>query len=49
MLLAVGSRRLDEARYPRDEVAARYGASAVESTDDGGEAYSRAGWDWTSR
>ena len=45
VLLAVGSRRLDMARYPRDEVAARHGASAVESTDDGGEAYARAGWD----
>ena len=43
VLLAVGSRRLDMARYPRDEVAARHGASAVESTDDGGEAYARRG------
>jgi uncharacterized cupin superfamily protein len=44
VLLAVGSRRLDMATYPRDEVAAQHGASAVETTDDGGEAYARAGW-----
>ena len=45
VLLAVGSRRLDEATYPRSEVAARHGASSLETTSDGREAYGRAGWD----
>src|SRR5918994_3599434 len=44
VLLAVGSRRLDMASYPRSEVAARHGASSVADTDDSGEAYERAGW-----
>ena len=44
VLLAVGSRRLDEASYPRSEVAARHGASSVADSDDGAEAYPAAGW-----
>ena len=45
VLLCVGSRRRDDAFYPRSEVAARHGASAVEDTGVPGEAYRRAGWE----
>ena len=45
VLLAVGSRRIDEATYPRSEVAARHGASAVATTSDPEQAYRDAGWD----
>ena len=38
-VLMVGSRRLDEAHYPVNEVAARYDASVTEPTDDPAEAY----------
>ena len=44
VLLAVGSRRIDEATYPRDDVAARHGAAAVETTSDPEAAYRDAGW-----
>lgn len=38
----IGSRRLDEARYEPDELAARYDASVREPTADPAEAYA----DW---
>jgi uncharacterized cupin superfamily protein len=38
-VLMIGSRRLDEAHYPVNEVAAKYGASADAATDDPAEAY----------
>jgi uncharacterized cupin superfamily protein len=38
-VLMVGSRRLDEAHYPVNEVAAKYDASVAEPTDDPAEAY----------
>ena len=41
-ILMVGSRRLDEAHYPVNELAAKYDASASEETDSPAEAYS----DW---
>ena len=42
-ILAIGARREPETlAFPADEGAARYGASASVSTDDGGEAYA----DW---
>jgi hypothetical protein len=41
-VLMVGSRRVDAAHYPVDEVAARYGASVREPTDDPAVAYA----DW---
>jgi uncharacterized cupin superfamily protein len=42
-ILMAGSRRPDERlHYPRDELAARYDASAAQSTDDPAEAYA----DW---
>src|SRR3954463_7781209 len=33
-MLMIGSRRLDQAHYPVNEVAAKYGASAQTTTDD---------------
>jgi len=41
-VLMIGSRRLDEAHYPVNEVAAKYGASAQTATDVPDEAYA----DW---
>jgi uncharacterized cupin superfamily protein len=41
-VLMIGSRRIDAAHYPVNEVAAKYGASAREATDDPDEAYA----DW---
>ena len=41
-VLMIGSRRVDEAHYPVNEVAAKYDASAKETTDDPKEAYA----DW---
>jgi uncharacterized cupin superfamily protein len=41
-VLMIGSRRLHEARYPVNAVAARYGASVPSATDDPAEAYA----DW---
>ena len=41
-VLMIGSRREDVAHYPVNEVAAKYGASAKESTNDPAEAYA----DW---
>jgi uncharacterized cupin superfamily protein len=41
-ILCIGSRRLDRAHYPVSEVAARYDASARETTDEPAEAYA----DW---
>jgi uncharacterized cupin superfamily protein len=41
-VLMIGSRRLDVARYPVNEVAAKYDASVKETTDDPAEAYA----DW---
>jgi uncharacterized cupin superfamily protein len=41
-ILMIGSRRLDEAHYPVNQVAARYGASVTEATDSPAEAYA----DW---
>jgi uncharacterized cupin superfamily protein len=38
-VLMIGSRRLDEAYYPVDEVAAKYGASVQTATDVPSEAY----------
>jgi uncharacterized cupin superfamily protein len=38
-VLMIGSRRKDEAHYPVNEVAAKYGASASHATDDPAEAY----------
>ena len=44
IVLAVGARPEQETiRYPRSELAKRYGASAVETTTDPQEAYTRAG------
>jgi len=44
IVLAVGARPEDEhISYPRSELAERYGASAVETTTDPQEAYTRAG------
>ena len=49
IVLAVGARPEDEhISYPRSELAERYGASAVETTTDPQEAYSRAGHDLPS-
>jgi uncharacterized cupin superfamily protein len=46
IVLAVGNRPQQEhIRYPRSELAERYGASAVETTTDPQEAYTRAGHD----
>ena len=41
VILAVGTRGNDGIRFPFDEVAAKYGASAERDTTDGGEAYAR--------
>jgi uncharacterized cupin superfamily protein len=41
-VLMIGSRRLDEAHYPVNELAARYDASVSSATDDPAEAYA----DW---
>ena len=49
-VLMIGSRRLDEAHYPVDEVAAKYGASVDVATDEPAEAYAewrRAEWEPT--
>jgi uncharacterized cupin superfamily protein len=46
IVLAAGARPEQEhLRYPRSELAERYGASAVETTTDPREAYTRAGHD----
>jgi uncharacterized cupin superfamily protein len=46
LVLAVGRRPEEEhLRYPRSELAERYGASAVEDTTDPREAYGNAGHD----
>jgi uncharacterized cupin superfamily protein len=45
IVLAVGARPDEHIRYPRSELAERYGASAVETTTDPQEAYTRAGHD----
>ena len=46
IVLAVGARPEDEhINYPKSELAERYGASAVETTTDPQEAYTRAGHD----
>ena len=44
-VLMIGSRRLDRAHYPVNEVAAKYGASVRAATDDPVEAYA----DWRSQ
>jgi uncharacterized cupin superfamily protein len=41
VVLATGSRGADGIRFPFDEAAAKYGASAERDTSDGGEAYER--------
>ncbi len=41
-VLMIGSRRVDEAHYPVNELAARYDASVTSPTDDPAEAYA----DW---
>lgn len=41
VLLAVGSRKSSEVRYPVAEVASRHGASVLEETTSGREAYAR--------
>jgi uncharacterized cupin superfamily protein len=41
-VLMIGSRRKDEAHYPVNEVAAKYGASVTSATDEPAEAYA----DW---
>jgi uncharacterized cupin superfamily protein len=41
-VLMIGSRRKDEAHYPVNEVAAKYGASVESATDEPAEAYA----DW---
>jgi len=41
-VLMIGSRRVDAAHYPVNELAARYGASAAEDTDEPAVAYA----DW---
>jgi uncharacterized cupin superfamily protein len=47
-ILMAGARRPDEKiHYPVSELAARYGASAVEPTDNPREAYPAAGFDRT--
>ncbi|HEY4917210.1 MAG TPA: cupin domain-containing protein [Solirubrobacteraceae bacterium] len=43
-VLMIGSRRVDECRYPVNEVAAKYDASVSETTDEPDEAYA----DWRS-
>jgi uncharacterized cupin superfamily protein len=44
-VLMIGSRRRDEAHYPVNEVAARYGASVTEATDEPAQAYAEWGRD----
>src|SRR5205823_13895987 len=44
-VLMIGSRRLDEAHYPVNELAAKYDASVKEATDSPAEAYA----DWADR
>jgi uncharacterized cupin superfamily protein len=44
-VLMIGSRRLDQAHYPVNELAARYDASVKESTDSPAEAYA----DWADK
>jgi len=49
VILMIGTRPEDETvHYPVSELAAKYGASAVEPSDDPKEAYPAAGWsrDW---
>ena len=41
-VLMIGSRRRDEAHYPVNNVAAKYGASVTTATDEPAEAYA----DW---
>ena len=41
-VLMIGSRRVDAARYPVNDVADRHGASVAEETDDPAVAYA----DW---
>lgn len=41
-VLMIGSRRIDACHYPVNEVAAKYGASVTEDTDDPAQAYA----DW---
>jgi uncharacterized cupin superfamily protein len=41
-VLMIGSRHKDEAHYPVNDVAAKYGASVAEATDEPAEAYA----DW---
>lgn len=43
-VLMIGSRRVDECRYPVSEVAAKYDASVAQTTDEPDEAYA----DWRS-
>jgi uncharacterized cupin superfamily protein len=43
-VLMIGSRRLEKAHYPVNDVAAKYGASVRTATDDPAEAYA----DWRS-
>jgi uncharacterized cupin superfamily protein len=46
IVLAVGARpEQEQLTYPRSDLAERYGASAVETTSDPREAYTRAGHD----
>ena len=40
-VLMIGSRRKDEAHYPVNEVAAKYGASVTSATDEPAEAYAQ--------
>jgi len=49
-VLMIGSRRLDEAHYPVNEVAAKYDASVDTATDVPAEAYAvwRAEADWST-
>ena len=44
-ILMIGSRRVDECHYPLNELAARYDASAPETTDDPARAYA----DWEAQ
>jgi uncharacterized cupin superfamily protein len=41
LILAVGTRRGEGIRYPVDELAERYGASVLEETEGGKDAYAR--------
>ena len=43
IVLAVGARPDEQISYPKSDLAERYGASAVETTTDPQEAYTRAG------